>query len=380
MKIGKEIVEYNNVTGNVITISARGDDKVEYSVGTPVYKYELGGVSLKRINTTHGLSTTTSTATSGAITFDSYNIKLDMTGIGTINDDRSNDVGFPKLYLNKTKSCGGYEIKATQNMPFEIITPIVQNVTTTGTTLGCEVRTTSAASISGDETPYLDEGFESIAIGEPNYLDTPRAVYSKINEDEKLDQVEGNKSLQMRLTLATTDNKVSPVIDAQRVSTILTNNRVNSVVSNYATDSRVKSITNDPTACQYITKELQLENAATSIKIVLSGHTNPDANIRAFYAVGNDPGFEPIFTPFPGYNNLNSRGEIITAQNSDGLSDSLVTASSQYGFGDNSAFKEYTFTADTLPSFRYYRIKLLLTSTSQVFVPKVKDLRVMALA
>ena len=380
VKIGKEIIEYNNVVGNVISISARGDDKVDYSVGTPVYKYELGGVSLKRINTTHGLSTTTSTDTSGSITFDSYNIKLDMTGIGTVNDDRSNDVGFPKLYLNQTKSCGGYETKATQNMPFEIITPIVQNVTTTGTTLGCEVRTTSAASISGDETPYLDEGFESISIGEPNYLDTPRAVYSKINEDEKLDQVEGNKSLQMRLTLATTDNKVSPVIDAQRVSTILTNNRVNSVVSNYATDSRVKSITDDPTACQYITKELQLENAATSIKIILSGHTNPDAKIRAFYAVGNDAGFEPIFTPFPGYSNLNSRGEIITAQNSDGLSDSLVIPSSQYGFGDNAAFKEYTFTADTLPSFRYYRIKLLLTSTSQVFVPKVKDLRVMALA
>jgi hypothetical protein len=37
-------------------------------------------------------------------------------------------------------------------MPFEVITPIVQNVTTTGTTLGCEVRTTSSASISGNET------------------------------------------------------------------------------------------------------------------------------------------------------------------------------------------------------------------------------------
>ena len=265
-------------------------------------------------------------------------------------------------------------------MPFEVITPIVQNVTTTGTTLSCEVRTTSAASISGDETPYIDQGFETISIGEPNYLDTPRAVYSKINEDEKLDQVEGNKSLQMRLSLATVDPKVSPVIDGERVSTILTNNRVNSVVSNYATDNRVRTVVDDPTACQYITKELQLENAATSIKIILSGHTNPNSNIRAFYAIGSDTGFEPIFTPFPGYNNLNSRGEIITAQNSDGLSDSLVIPSSQYGFGDNATFKEYTFTVDTLPSFRYYRIKLLLTSTSQVFVPKVKDLRVMALA
>jgi len=380
VKIGKEVIEYNNVTGNLVTISARGNDKVDYSVGTPVYKYELGGVSLKRINTTHGLSTTTSTATSGAITFDSYNIKLDMTGIGTINDDRSNDVGFPKLYLNQTKSCGGYEIKATQNMPFEVITPIVENVTTTGTTLGCELRTTSAASISGDETPYLDEGFETIAIGEPNYLSTPRAVYSKINEDEKLDQVEGNKSLQMRLTLGTTDPKVSPVIDGERVSTILTNNRVNSIISNYATDSRVKTITDDPTACQYITKELQIENPATSIKIILSGHSNPYANIRAFYAVGNDPGFEPIFTPFPGYNNINNRGQLIAPQKSDGLSDRVIPPSSQYGFGDNANFLEYTFTADKLPTFRYYRVKLLLTSTSQVFVPKVKDLRVMALA
>ena len=380
VKIGKEIIEYNNVVGNVISISARGDDKIDYSVGTAVHKYELGGVSLKRINTTHGLSTTTSTAQSGAITFDSYNIKLDMTGIGTINDDRSNDVGYPKLYLNQTKSCGGYETKATQNMPFEVITPIAQNVTVTGTTLGCEIRTVSAPSISGNEIPYLDEGFESITIGEPNYLDTPRAVYSKINEDEKLDNLEGNKSFQMRLTLGTTNSHVSPVIDGQRVSAILTNNRVNSVITNYKTDNRVNTIDDDPTACQYITKELQLENAATSIKIILSGHANPYANIRAFYALGNDPGFEPIFTPFPGYDNLNTRGQVINPADNDGQSDTFVTPSSQYGFANNANFKEFTFSADSLPSFRFYRIKLLLTSTSQVFVPKVKDLRVMALA
>ena len=380
VKIGKEIVEYNNVVGNVISISARGDDKIDYAVGTAVHKYELGGVSLKRINTTHGLSTTTSTAQSGAITFDSYNIKLDMTGIGTINDDRSNDVGFPKLYLNQTKSCGGYETKATQNMPFEVITPIAQNVTVTGTTLGCEIRTVSAPSISGSEIPYLDEGFESITIGEPNYLDTPRAVYSKINEDEKLDNLEGNKSFQMRLTLGTTNSHVSPVIDGQRVSAILTNNRVNSVITNYKTDNRVNTIDDDPTACQYITKELQLENSATSIKVILSGHANPYANIRAFYALGNDPGFEPIFTPFPGYDNLNTRGQVVNAADNDGQSDTFVTPSSQYGFANNANFKEFTFSADSLPSFRFYRIKLLLTSTSQVFVPKVKDLRVMALA
>ena len=43
-------------------------------------------------------------------------------------------------------------------------------------------------------------------------------------------------------------------------------------------------------------------------------------------------------------------------------------------------FKEYTFTADQLPSFRSYKNKILLTSTSQVYVPVMKQLRVMALA
>ncbi len=43
-------------------------------------------------------------------------------------------------------------------------------------------------------------------------------------------------------------------------------------------------------------------------------------------------------------------------------------------------FKEYTFTADELPAFRTYRIKLVMTSTSQAYVPRVQDLRVIALA
>ena len=44
------------------------------------------------------------------------------------------------------------------------------------------------------------------------------------------------------------------------------------------------------------------------------------------------------------------------------------------------SFKERTFTMNDLPSFRYYRIKIVMTSTNQVYVPRMKDLRVLALA
>jgi hypothetical protein len=385
VKIGNEVIKYNNVTGNVITIDTRGDDQVDYAVGTPVYKYELGGVSLARINKTHGLSTSTSTASSGSIGFDFYNVKIDQTSkdlAGTEFDatDRSTDVGFPKLYFNQTKSCGGYDIKATQNMSFEAINPIIHNMTVTGTTIGAEVRTVSASGMSNSEIPYIDQGFESITIGETNYLTSSRAIYSKVNEDERLDDIEGNKSMQIRVSLNTTNTKLTPVLDAQRVSTILVSNRVDDVVDNYATDRRVKTMLEDPTACQYISKEIKLENPATSIKIILAAHIHTDANVRAFYAIGDKQSFEPIFTPFPGFDNLNNRGEIINPQDSNGLSDKFVPKINQYSFIETANFSDYNFTADNLPAFRYYRIKLLLTGTSQVYVPRVKDLRVMALA
>ena len=43
-------------------------------------------------------------------------------------------------------------------------------------------------------------------------------------------------------------------------------------------------------------------------------------------------------------------------------------------------FKEYTFTATDVPSFKFYRIKIVMTSTSQSYPPRMRNLRVLALA
>ncbi|NBO99033.1 MAG: DUF4815 domain-containing protein [Proteobacteria bacterium] len=374
--IGDEVIEYTSVSGNLIGGNiSRGASPKNYPAGTPVYKYELGGVSLKRINKTHYLGDVT---ISNPITFDSYHVKLDMglSGIG-----RTSDVGYPKLFINQTKSAGGYNIKATQNMPYEIITPIVQNLTVRGTSLSASLRTVTGSSISGNEIPFIDNGFENITVNSPNYLDSTRIICSKINENARLTSLPGNKSMNLRLQLDTADSKLTPVIDTQRVSTILTSNRVNSVISNYATDSRVNTIDQDPSAFQYISKEINLENGASSIKVLLNAHINQYCDIRALYAISEKPNFNPVFVPFPGYTNLNTRNEVISFENSDGRSDVFVTPTQSLGFESSDIeFKEYSFTIDKLPSFKSYRIKLVLTSTNQVYVPRIKDLRVIALA
>ena len=375
--IGDEIIEYTDVTGNTIGGDiVRGDNPKTYPAGTPVFKYELAGVSLNRINKTHSLIDVTE---ADPFTFDSYKIKLDMSA--NTGTSRETDVGFPQLQLGATKSTGGTKVKATQNMPFELITPNVHNMTVPGTTITGEIRTTTSRSFSGTEVPYLNGGFNDIVIGQKNYFDTPRMIASKVNEDTNLSSLPGSKSMNMRLFLNTVDTRVSPVIDTQRVSAVLTSNRVNSVITDYATDPRVDTIDEDPTACQYISKEIMLENSASSLKIILAAHINIEADIRAFYAISNEPGLEPTFSPFPGYSNLNTRGEVIAAQNNNGEPDTRILKSNTLVHDSAlTDYREYTFSIDDLPAFKTYRIKLNLTSTSQCFVPRVKDLRVIALA
>jgi hypothetical protein len=187
--------------------------------------------------------------------------------------------------------------------------------------------------------------------------------------------------MNMRLFLNTTDSRLSPVIDAQRLSIITTSNRVNDVIADYASDSRVNGMDTDPTACKYVSKEVILENSASSLKIFVDAHINVNCDIRAFYSITNEEGGVPIFTPFPGFSNLNSRGQVIAVNDSNGQSDVFIPKVNSTGFESGDLeFSEYVFTADQLPSFRTYRIKLVLTSTSQVYVPRMKKLRVMALA
>ena len=382
--IGEEIIEYTANTSNAIGGSlSRGAVPKSYPIDTPVYKYELAGVSLARINKTHDLSDVT---ISNPITLDSYHIKLDMSEkFGTIgindNIDRSTGVGLPKLFLNRSKSTGGDNVKATKNIPFEIIKPSIHNIAVEGTSLSGQIRTVTTQSISGNEIPYVNAGFEDVVLNVNNYFDSPRAVFSKVNEDRKLDSIEGNKSMQMRLFLGTTNTKLTPQIELQRCSVYAISNRINSEVVDYATDSRVKTLFDDPSACQYVSKEVTLANPASSIKIIVDAHIPTDADIRAFYSINSDPGFEPIFEPFPGHLNLDINGQVINEENNDGRSDTLVRNSIKKGYSPyDTDFIERTFTIDDLPNFRSYRIKLVMTSTSQELVPQLKNLRVLALA
>ena len=78
---------------------------------------------------------------------------------------RTSAESYPLLKLKETKSDGGTVIHATQNMPFEIITPMIQNTTVTGTSLSAEIKTVSGSSVNtgsgqGSDTPFVVQSVE----------------------------------------------------------------------------------------------------------------------------------------------------------------------------------------------------------------------------
>ena len=383
--IGDEILSYTESTGNTlggITRQIDGTSATDYPAGTPIYKYELGGVSLRRINKEHALSDVT---VNNPITFDSYNVKVDMATSGIA---RTTGESFPILYFDQTKSTGGFSAKATQNMQYEIITPQIQNLTLPGTNINATMRSISGTSLNdgsadGADLPFVVQDREALTLNNSNYLTSPRIIASRVNETNaaSLQDLPGERSLNISLELTTDSEFLSPVIDTQRLSAIFTTNRVDAPITNYAQDNRVNSLNDDPTSCQYISKENTLENPASSLKVILDAHINNYADIRVFYAISETPNFDPIFVPFPGFDNLNDKGEIIAIENSNGKSDTRNVVSDVSGFASQDLdFREYTFTADNLPSFKSFRVKVVMTSTNQTYPPRMKDLRVIATA
>ena len=385
IQIGNEVIKYTGVNSSTtpkqltgITRAIDGTVAQTHDDAVRVRKYQTAGISLRRINKTHLLS-----QSSIVPDLDSYHIKIDVTsnGNGTTRDGTSSTI---PLKIDKNLSDGGELTRATQNIQFEAITPMIEFLTPVDTSLSGRVRTTSGTSANGTEVSFTDEGFSNVALNGINYFDSPRIIASKINEQNQLTALPGNKSFTTELVFARGDDEnVSPIVDTDRFGVITTTNRIDNPITDYKSDSRVNSLINDPNSACYITKRVGLENPATSLQVRFAAFNHVSNDIRVLYRIlrADVPSNEEPFILFPGFSNLKDTtgdgfgDEVLIAGNGDGTPDRIVPSSRT-----QNEFRDYQFTANDLPEFHGFQIKVLLTSTNQAIVPRLKDFRTIALA
>ena len=385
--LGNEIVSYDGITAGsspagTLTIDGRalnGSSKVSHSIGMNMQPYEVNGVSLTRINTTHNIPSTYYTSNNSNI--DTYHLEFDRTLLAPT--DRSIDHSM--INFASEKGFGGDTVGISMNHQFSSIEPLFNVITPgKGTKVSSNIRTITGTSAGGNETSFIDKGYEPVALNKVNKFDSPRMVASEVNENEYLTTMPSKKSLTLRVDFETENEDLSPMMDVQNATFILGRNKLNNPISDYVTDSRSNGLEDDPHGSVFVTKGVGLLQPATSLKVIVSAHRQEDADFRVFYKLFKSDSSEvdQAFVPFPGYDNLNDTDgdgfgdQVIDPNKNSGRADSYVAPN----FNDENSFSEYQFSVDNLDQFNGFAIKIVTSSTNESTPVRLKDFRAIALA
>ena len=358
--VGNEIIEYNefNVSANTITINERSIDSTilrKHLAGSIVYKYELNGVSLRRINKNHTMSTNSNIINSNK-TIDSYQMQFDRS---------TRTAGDNLLSFTDERKVGGDECILSQNIQYNSILPFFDVFSPSDTSIESSIRTVSATSASGSEVSFQDIGYEPLQLNSTNDLNSTRMIASHVNESNNLSSLPSNKSLTVAINMQGS-TYASPMINISSYANInLFRNRVDLPVANYIDDSRTNQLSGDPHSSVYITKKITLRNPATSLKVLLSAYKDSSADFRVLYRLfrSDSSEIDQTYELFPGYDNLNS-----------GRPDTFVRSSS------DDEFLDYEFTADNISEYDGFIIKIVMSGTDESKPIKIKDFRAIALS
>src|SRR5210317_1235844 len=339
----------NDSTG-ILTIShpnhgMHGTSNNVTIAGVPSGTYN--GISADQINGTYSAI--------GNVTLDSY----------TLDPANNTDYSGSIAVATSAGDVGGSAVTATQNRTYDVLNLAgIQTMQLPGTDINYYIRPTTGKSIHGSESEFsLTSNANKLSVvnNDNIYFTAPNAVMSEINETNEMS---GSKSFWTILEFSTTNTKLSPVLDTQRMSAFVISNRLNNPTSGNTPDYVADTANvGTSTAAVYLTKSINLENSSTSLDVRLSQNVRSSSNVKVYFRVSGPDEVRNIedlnWTPF----------------NSDGSEDTTVTPAE-----DDTTFKEYKYSASDIHDFTSFQIKIVLTGSVSSYPPIVKDMRAIALA
>ena len=171
-----------------------------------------------------------------------------------------------------------------------------------------------------------------------------------------------------KATLSSTSDLITPVIDTKRLSVIAVENKINNLTSN---ETALPS--GGDALARYITRRVTLTDGfdATDLKVYLTVHKPAGTNVTVYYKVKSQydaDGFDEKLWVALGQ----------TSQaNTVALGDEEFI---EYEYDPTGNNVNYTSGGATYTTFKTFAIKIVMTSTTTAKVPKISDLRAIALA
>src|SRR6056300_780393 len=366
MKFLLRRAEFSQVTG---TVSLTNDTLPARTLKNNPIRTTNGSGVIRVFHPNHGMHGTDNNVTIAGVASGTYNgitsaqINTTYTSISNVTLD-SYDVTTAGT-ATATGDVGGATVTATQNRAFDVLNlGGIQTMLVPGTNIDYYVRPTTGKSIHGSESEFSLTSFANklaVVNNDNIFFTTPQIVASEINETNEMS---GAKSFYTILELSTTNTKLSPVLDTQRMSVFTIQNRLNNpTVSNTPNFVADTSATGSSTAAVYLTKPIVLENASTALDIRLTANIRSSSEVEMYYRVTgpeDERNIEDLdYTPF----------------NSDGSPDVAITPAE-----DDSTFKEYKYSATNIHDFTSFQLKIVMKGSISSYPPILRDMRGIALA
>ena len=335
-----------------------GEGSVNLTVNVKTVGETLGGIPVDAIG---GASTITYTAVSD-IGIDSFNVAVDMTSYIATNKLVS---GYTAL---ETTVGGGDACTSSRNYYYDTLHTMIPSTQLQSSKIIASIESTAMKAPEGHiatgDTSYTRRSSNNfITLNDNNFVDSPGIVASPINETNEMSSV---RSFRLLTQMYTMNNNVSPVIDVGTIGAIAIGNRLNNIDSSTdvptgVTYSASTEPEGDNNAFVYVTRKVNLKTPATSLKVIADNFRPPNTELKFMYklikADENTPLDDIGFQYF----------------NSDGSPDTAIEV-------DQRNFKEYEYTADDLPEFIGFAVKIVGQGNNTCVVPMVSALRCMALA
>jgi len=309
----------------------------------------------------------------GSRTYQIKNVELNSYTIFIVNASNVADDASSSGYT-------GVSCSVTQNYPYDVMMPIVNELNFSGTSTNYYLRGISETSADGTQIPYeyIVSGTFPFTQFVPNVnfnLSQPQLVASAVNEQYLINHgtAFANKSLVWEINLTSTSDNLSPMIDLTRISALLISNLIDNRITAtnpasspagvepiYVSETINQGATD---AAKYITLPVTLATTANSLQVWLTVMWPYAAQVDVYYKI----------LPTNTNATFTSQPYVLI----------LPDPNTDFSPAQNSTdFKDYYWQTDTLgplPDFTQFAIKVVLRSTNSSAVPLCQQFRCIAL-
>ncbi len=438
MKFKLNRCKFTTGTNGVVTL-ANKDLTTKTLATNPLTTFNgTGLIRVKHPN--HGMLSTSDNVTIANVASGTYNnisnsdINGTYTSISNMTFD-SYDITTGGT-ANATSEVGGTSVTATQNRLYDVLQLQIGHIVHPDTTLSTSIRTTTGKSLHGSETPFSlasSDNAKTVVLSKNIYFTEPKLVASAINQTNEMSATTNFKTLLTNITMNSTSDNMSPVIDVKRLTAFTIQNRVSnpsvSSTSTFTGDGSTTAFTLGATpSSAHIMQVKKNGNLLEPIddytvsSTTLTLATAPASNDKVVAKITNTVNFredtdneggsasstyltrpvnlanastaleirvdasvrvtgtiEAYFRTSGGEEVRQLKDIGYTAFNSTGAPDTAVTPSEGNNVQDSS-FNEHKFSVSDLPEFSSFQIKLVMKGTVSSYPVRIKDFRAIALA